>query len=137
MQAISPQERGIWIANLARALPSLPAVAGAARASGPQARSSSAIVLRLHFSPRRDGMAGALDAWHVSGPLRDFRCNDFCAETNSSEIGGVCGVRVSFAGLGGTAVSCSEAEFPRERARLETRARRRAPGYRIARMHPS
>jgi hypothetical protein len=67
------------------------------------------------------------------GPLRDFRCNDFY----SSEIGGVCGVRVSFADLGGTAVSCSEAEFPRERARLETRARRRTPGYRIARMHPS
>jgi len=94
------------------------------------------IVLRLHFSPRRDGMAGALDAWHVSGPLRDFRCNDFLAETNSSERG-VCGVRVSFADLGGTAVSCSEAEFPRERARLEMRARRRTPGYRIARMHPS
>src|SRR5262245_525318 len=32
-----------------------------------------------------------------------------------------------FADLGGTAVSCSEAEFPRERARLETRARRRTP----------
>ena len=94
------------------------------------------IVLRLHFSPRRDGMAGALDAWHVSGPLRDFRCNDFLAETNSSERG-VCGVRVPFADLGGTAVSCSEAEFPRERARLEMRARRRTPGYRIARMHPS
>src|SRR5215472_9943059 len=22
-------------------------------------------------------MAGALDAWHVSGPLRDFHCSDF------------------------------------------------------------
>jgi hypothetical protein len=28
-------------------------------------------------------------------------------------------------------------EFPRERARLKMRARRRTPSYRIARMHPS
>src|SRR3979409_2242644 len=49
---------------------------------------------------------------------------------NSSEIGGVCGVRVSFADFGGTAVSCSEAEFPvRERdSKRETVTKRRVIG---------
>jgi hypothetical protein len=49
---------------------------------------------------------------HIPGLCATSAAAAFRTETNSSDIGAVCGVRVSFADFGGTAVSCSEAEFP-------------------------
>lgn len=52
----------------------------------------------------------------VSGTLRHIGNDAFHAETNSSDIKGVGGPRISFAHFGGTGVSCSDAVFPvRER----------------------
>ncbi len=44
--------------------------------------------------------------------MRHFDNNTFRTETNSSDIKGVSGTRVSFADFGGTGVSYSDAEFP-------------------------
>ena len=67
------------------------------------------------------------------GPLRDFRCNAFIRPR--LEACAVCESRLRISVVRQSLAQ--KQNFPRERARLETRARRRTPGYRIARMHPS
>src|SRR5207248_9593720 len=60
---------------------------------------------------------------HIPGLCATSAATTFCTETNSSEIGGVCGVRVSFCGFRWYGSLLLRSRIFGERARHETRDR--------------